>query len=85
MLSTNDTILIVIKKERRKTYGKVTVAFKPMPVLYTMADVCKMFIMGKKACSELFHRKDFPAQKYGRSYMVEENALLEYLKTRHIL
>lgn len=64
---------------------RTTVASKQMPVLYTMADVCKMFIMGKKACSELFHRKDFPAQKYGRSYMVEANALQEYLKTRHIL
>ena len=64
---------------------KVAVEAKPMPVLYTMADVCKMFIMGKKACSELFHRKDFPAQKYGRSYMVEANAHQEYLKTRHIL
>ena len=74
-----------IKKKGGKPMEKVAVASKPMPVLYTMADVCKMFIMGKKACSELFHRKDFPAQKYGRSYMVEENALLEYLKTRHIL
>jgi len=58
---------------------------KPMLVIFTTDDVCKMFHLGKVKCLELFRRADFPAQKYGRSYVVEEQALRKYTSTRHIL
>lgn len=58
---------------------------KPMLVIFTTDDVCKMFHLGKVKCLELFRRADFPAQKYGRSYVVEEQALRKYTITRHIL
>lgn len=34
---------------------------------------------------QLFHKDDFPAIKIGRSWWVEEKALLEYVQERHIL
>ena len=58
---------------------------KPMLVIYTTDDVCKMFHLGKVKCLELFRRDDFPAQKYGRGYGVEAEALKKYMSTRHIL
>ena len=58
---------------------------KPMLVIFTTDDVCKMFHLGKVKCLELFRRADFSAQKYGRSYVVEEQALRKYTSTRHIL
>lgn len=54
-------------------------------ILYSTDDVCKMLHIGKLTCLNLFHRSDFPAQKYGRAYRVEESALREYLSQRHIL
>lgn len=56
-----------------------------MLVIYTTDDVCKMFHLGKVKCLELFRRDDFPAQKYGRGYGVEAEALKKYMSTRHIL
>ena len=38
-----------------------TIKEKPMPVIYTTKDVCKMFHIGRVKCLELFHRADFPA------------------------
>ena len=35
---------------------------KPMPIIYTTKDICKMFHIGRVKCLELFHRSDFPAQ-----------------------
>ncbi len=64
---------------------KVTIEPKPMPILYSISEVCKMFVISKQTCLKLFHSKDFPAQKYGRAYKVEANALQEYLGKRHIL
>ncbi|NLC87270.1 MAG: helix-turn-helix domain-containing protein [Clostridiaceae bacterium] len=58
---------------------------KPMLVIYTTNDVCKMFHLGKAKCLELFRRADFPAQKYGRGYGIEAEALQKYMSTRHIL
>jgi len=58
---------------------------KPMLVIYTTDDVCKMFHLGRAKCLELFRRADFPAQKYGRGYGVEAEALKKYMSTRHIL
>lgn len=58
---------------------------KPMPVLYSTDDVCKMFHISRLTCLNLFRRNDFPAQKFGRAYKVEANALNEYLSKRHLL
>ncbi len=58
---------------------------KPMPVIYTTEDICKMFHIGRVKCLELFHRADFPAQKYGRGFGIEANALTNYMSSRHII
>lgn len=58
---------------------------KPMPVIYTTKDICKMFRIGRVKCLELFHRADFPAQKYGRGFGIEATALTNYLSSRHII
>ncbi len=58
---------------------------KPMLVIYTTKDVCKMFHIGRVKCLELFHRADFPAQKYGRGFGIEATALTNYLSSRHII
>ena len=63
----------------------VNVSEKILPTIYTTDDVCKIFRIGKVKCLELFHRADFPAQKYGRGFGVEANALNAYMSTRHIL
>lgn len=62
-----------------------TIKEKPMPVIYTTKDVCKMFHIGRVKCLELFHRADFPAQKYGRGFGIEATALTNYLSSRHII
>ena len=50
--------------------------------LLTTADVRKLLKIGNKTCLELFHREDFPCQKFGRAYKITEENLKEYLKTR---
>lgn len=57
---------------------------KDLPRFFTTKDVRKMLGIGNKACLELFHRKDFPCQKFGRAYKITEENLKEYLKTRHV-
>lgn len=57
---------------------------KPMLTIYTTEDVCNMFHIGKVICLQMFHRADFPAQKYGRGFVVEANALANYVSSRHI-
>lgn len=64
---------------------KATIKEKPMPVIYTTKDVCKMFHISRVKCLELFHRADFPAQKYGRGFGIEATALTNYLSSRHII
>ena len=64
---------------------EATIKEKPMPVIYTTKDVCKMFHIGRVKCLELFHRADFPAQKYGRGFGIEATALTNYLSSRHII
>lgn len=44
-----------------------------------------MLHLGRAKCLELFHRADFPAQKYGRGFGIEAEALKNYMSTRHIL
>ena len=58
---------------------------KPMPIIYTTEDICKIFHIGRVKCLELFHRADFPAQKYGRGFGIEANALTEFMSFRHII
>ena len=58
---------------------------KPMPIIYTTEDICKIFQIGRVKCLELFHRADFPAQKYGRGFGIEANALTEFMSSRHII
>ncbi len=58
---------------------------KPMPIIYTTKDIFKMFHIGIVKCLELFHRADFPAQKYGRDFGIEANALTNYMSSRHII
>ena len=58
---------------------------KPMTVIYTTEDICKIFHIGRVKCLELFHRADFPAQKYGRGFGIEANALTNYMSSRHII
>ena len=64
---------------------EATIKEKPMPVIYTTKDVCKMFHIGRVQCLELFHRADFPAQKYGRGFGIEATALTNYLSSRHVI
>ena len=64
---------------------EATIKEKPMPVIYTTKDVCKMFHIGRVKCLELFHRADFPAQKYCRGFGIEATALTNYLSSRHII
>ena len=64
---------------------EATIKEKPMPVIYTTKDVCKMFHIDRVKCLELFHRADFPAQKYGRGFGIEATALTNYLSSRHII
>lgn len=65
--------------------NKERIIEKPMPIIYTTADICKMFHIGRVKCLELFHRADFPAQKYGRGFGIEANALANYMSSRHII
>ena len=44
-----------------------------------------MFHIGRVKCLELFHRSDFPAQKYGRGFGIEANALTNYMSSRHVI
>ena len=46
--------------------------------LLTTADVRKLLKIGNKTCLELFHREDFPCQKFGRAYKITEENLKEY-------
>ena len=64
---------------------EATIKEKPMPVIYTTKDICKMFHIGRVKCLELFHRADFPAQNYGRGFGIEATALTNYLSSRHII
>lgn len=54
-------------------------------ILYSREDVCNLLNLGTKKGLQLFHKDDFPAIKIGRSWWVEETALLEYVKNRHIM
>ena len=57
---------------------------KPMPVIYTTADICKMFHIGRVKCLELFHREDFPCIKIGKSFLIAVSAFNEYVSTTRV-
>lgn len=41
-------------------------------------DIRKALKIGNQTCLELFHRKDFPAKKIGKSWLVMEESFKEY-------
>ena len=47
--------------------------------LLTTADVRKLLKIGNKTCLELFHREDFPCQKFGRAYKITEENLMHLM------
>ena len=51
---------------------------------YTTADVRRILGIGNKTCLDLFHRKDFPCIKIGKSFKVAVKAFNEYVCTRRV-
>lgn len=51
---------------------------------YTTEDVRKILKIGNKTCLELFHRKDFPCIKIGRSFKISSTAFKEYVNSRKV-
>ena len=51
---------------------------------YSTADVRRILGIGNKTCLELFHRKDFPCIKFGKSFKVAVGAFNEYVSTRRV-
>ena len=40
----------------------------------------KALKIGNQTCLDLFHKKDFPAKKIGKSWLVMEEAFKDYFK-----
>ena len=57
---------------------------KELPRFFTTSDVRKILKIGNKACLELFHRKDFPCERVGKSFKISEENFKEYFKTRRV-
>ena len=51
----------------------------------TPSDMCKILKIGRKKCLALFHREDFPGFIYGKTFLVEKNAFLEFFKVRNLI
>lgn len=51
----------------------------------TSSDICKILKIGRKKCLALFHREDFPGFIYGKTFLVEKNAFLEFFKVRNVI
>ena len=43
-------------------------------------DIIKALKIGNQTCLDLFHKKDFPAKKIGKSWLVMEEAFKDYFK-----
>lgn len=43
-------------------------------------DIRKALKIGNQTCLALFHKKDFPAKKIGKSWLVMEEAFKNYFK-----
>lgn len=50
--------------------------------ILTVADVKEKLKIGKNNAYKIFSREDFPAILLGRKYVVEENALKNWLQKR---
>lgn len=48
-------------------------------------DICKILKIGRKKCLALFHREDFPGFIYGKTFLVEKNAFLDFFKVRNVI
>lgn len=44
-------------------------------------DIRQALNIGNKTCLELFHKKDFPAKKIGKSWLVMEQSFKDYFQT----
>ncbi|MCF0124976.1 MAG: hypothetical protein HUJ68_04350 [Clostridia bacterium] len=47
-------------------------------------DIRQALKIGNKTCLELFHKKDFPAKKIGKSWLVMEQSFKDYFKNNEI-
>ena len=54
-----------------------------MMTIYTKKDLLEILPVGMNTLDELFRREDFPAQRQGKEFFVEEDALKEYFKIHH--
>lgn len=43
-------------------------------------DIRQALKIGNRTCLDLFHKKDFPAKKVGKSWLVMEEAFKNYFK-----
>lgn len=43
-------------------------------------DIIKSLKIGNQTCLDLFHKKDFPAKKIGKSWLVMEEDFKNYFK-----
>lgn len=43
-------------------------------------DIGQALKIGNKTCLELFHKKDFPAKKIGKSWLVMEQSFKDYFQ-----
>ena len=48
-------------------------------------DVCNALGIGRKKCLALFHRQDFPCLIYGKTFLVEKEAFINYFKVRNVI
>ena len=48
-------------------------------------DIRQALKIGNQTCLELFHKKDFPAKKIGKSWLVMEESFKEYFKNGSII
>ena len=47
-------------------------------------DIRQALKIGNKPCLELFHKKDFPAKKIGKSWLVMEQSFKDYFQNNEI-
>lgn len=47
-------------------------------------DIRKALKTGNQTCLDLFHQKDFPAKKIGKSWLVMEESFKDYFKSKNI-
>lgn len=47
-------------------------------------DIRKALKIGNQTCLDLFHQKDFPEKKIGKSWLVMEESFKDYFKLKNI-